>query len=150
MFLTILIEKAKRISKSIIESILKSILKSILSLTKIKQFFKLLFIKFKFKKIDELSENKKDSTIYKNNPMISETTISIQSINSVNCSLKKKKIKDLNAKRKAVIKKIEKIKKGLVISETNIHSNKTTYDSKRVEFEKKKNCRYYKEEEMLD
>ncbi|KAG4992061.1 hypothetical protein JHK82_025580 [Glycine max] len=73
MFLTILIEKAKRISKSIIESILKSIL----SLTKIKQFFKLLFIKFKFKKIDELSENKKDSTIYKNNPMISETTISI-------------------------------------------------------------------------
>ena len=71
MFLTILIEKAKRISKSIIESILKSIL----SLTKIKQFFKLLFIKFKFKKIDELSENKKDSTIYKNNPMISETTI---------------------------------------------------------------------------
>ena len=91
LFLTILIEKAKRISKSIIESILKSILKSILSLTKIKQFFKLLFIKFKFKKIDELSENKKDSTIYKNNPMISETTISIQSINSVNCSLKKKK-----------------------------------------------------------
>ncbi|RZB92746.1 Protein TIC 214 [Glycine soja] len=73
MFLTILIEKTKRISKSII----KSILKSILSLTKIKQFFKLLFIKFKFKKIDELSENKKDSTIYKNNPMIFETTISI-------------------------------------------------------------------------
>ncbi|RZB52199.1 Protein TIC 214, partial [Glycine soja] len=75
LFLTILIEKAKRISKSIIESILKSILKSILS--QIKQFFKMLFIKFKFKKIDELSESKKDSTIYKNNPMISETTISI-------------------------------------------------------------------------
>nr|WDV14749.1 hypothetical chloroplast RF1 [Pueraria montana] len=142
LFLTILIEKAKRIIQSIIESILKSILKSILVLTKIKQFFKFLFIKFKFKKIDELSESKKDSTICKNNPMISEATISIQSINSVNCSLKKKKIKDLNAKRKAVIKKIEKMKKekkkrGLVISETNIHSNKTTYDSKRIELEKK-------------
>nr|YP_010700908.1 hypothetical chloroplast RF1 [Neustanthus phaseoloides]WCI20980.1 hypothetical chloroplast RF1 [Neustanthus phaseoloides] len=137
LFLNILIEKAKRIIKSIIDSILKSILKSLLFLTKIKQFFKFLFIKFKFKKIDELSESKKDSTICKNNPMISETISSIQSINSGNFSLKKNKIKDLNAKRKAVIKKIEKMKKGLVISETNIHSNKTTYDSKRIELGKK-------------
>nr|YP_009995713.1 hypothetical protein RF1 [Haymondia wallichii]QNQ64576.1 hypothetical protein RF1 [Haymondia wallichii]UZA65237.1 hypothetical protein RF1 [Haymondia wallichii]UZA65404.1 hypothetical protein RF1 [Haymondia wallichii]UZA65488.1 hypothetical protein RF1 [Haymondia wallichii] len=137
LFLNILIEKAKQIIKKIIESILKSILNSILFLTKIKQFFKFLFINFKFKKIDELSESKKDSTICKNNPMISEATFSIQSINSANCSLTKKKIKDLNAKRKAVIKKIEKMKKGLLISETNIHSNKTTSNSKRIELEKK-------------
>nr|YP_010169844.1 hypothetical protein RF1 [Amphicarpaea edgeworthii]QRZ59666.1 hypothetical protein RF1 [Amphicarpaea edgeworthii] len=139
LFLTILIEKVKRISKSIIESIIKSIIKSILVLTKIKQFFKFLFNKLKFKKIDELSESKKDSTISKNNPMISETTISIQSINSVNGSLKKKKIKDLNVKRKAIIKKMKKEnkKRGLLISETNIHSNKTTYDSKKIELGKK-------------
>nr|YP_010162936.1 hypothetical chloroplast RF19 [Kennedia prostrata]QRI60645.1 hypothetical chloroplast RF19 [Kennedia prostrata] len=136
LFLNILKEKAKWI--------IKSILKNILFLTKkIKQFSKFLFIQFKFKKIDELSESKKDSTIYKNSPMISEATIPIQSINSANYSLRKKKIRDLNVKRKAVIKKIEKMKKeekkrGLVISETNIHSNKTTYDSKRIEFEKKK------------
>nr|YP_009868844.1 Ycf1 [Spatholobus pulcher]QKI32369.1 Ycf1 [Spatholobus pulcher] len=135
LFLNILKEKAKWI--------IKSILKSILFLTKkIKQFSKFLFIKLKLKKIDELSESKKDSTIYKNSPTISEATIPIQSINSANCSLTKKKIKDLNDKRKAVIKKIEKMKKeekkrGLVILDTNIHSNKTTYDSKRIEFEKK-------------
>nr|QHS70139.1 hypothetical protein RF1 [Pediomelum tenuiflorum] len=138
LFLTILIEKAKRISKSIIESILKNILKSILVLTKIKQFFKFLFIKLKVKKIDDLSKSKKDSTIYKNNSTISETTFSIKSLNSVNFSLKKKIIKDLNAKRKAVIEKMkkEKKKRGLIISETNIHSNRTTYDSKRIELKK--------------
>ena len=42
-----------------------------------------------------MTESKKDSTIYKNNPMISETTISIQSINLVNCSLKKNQTKYL-------------------------------------------------------
>nr|YP_009127665.1 hypothetical chloroplast RF19 [Pachyrhizus erosus]AHY33280.1 hypothetical chloroplast RF19 [Pachyrhizus erosus] len=138
LFLNLLIEKVKRIIKSIIDSIIKSIFKSFLFLTKIKQFFKFLFINFKFKKIDELNESKKDSTICKNNPQISEATISIQSINPVNCSLKKKRIKDLNAKRKTVIKKMKKEKKerGLVISETNIHSNKITYDSKRIELEK--------------
>nr|QVY57426.1 hypothetical protein Ycf1 [Mucuna sempervirens] len=132
LFLNILKEKAKWI------------IKSILFLTKkIKQFSKFLFIKFKLKKIDELSESKKDSTVRNNSPMISEATIPIQSINSANCSLTKKKIKDLNGKRKEVLKKIEKMKKeekkrGLVISETNIHSNKTTYRSKRIELEKKK------------
>ncbi len=59
-------------------------------------------------------------------------------INLVNCLLKKKKIKDFNVKRKVVIKKIEKIKKGFVILEINIYLNKIIYDSKRVEFEKKK------------
>nr|YP_010964513.1 hypothetical chloroplast RF19 [Ototropis elegans]WNM89168.1 hypothetical chloroplast RF19 [Ototropis elegans] len=134
LFLNILKEKAKWI--------IKSILKRILFLTKkIKQFSKFLFIKFKFKKIDELSESKKDSTIGNNSPMISEATIPIQSINSANYSVKKK-IKDLNAKRKAVLKKIEKMKKekkkrGLVISETNMNSNKTTYGIKRIELKKK-------------
>ena len=73
--------------------------------------------------------------------MISKATISIQSIKSTNFSLKKKSIKDLNTKRKVVIKKIEKMKKekkrGLGIPETNIHSKKKIYDSKRIEFEKK-------------
>nr|YP_010514361.1 hypothetical protein Ycf1 [Dolichopsis monticola]UXL86014.1 hypothetical protein Ycf1 [Dolichopsis monticola] len=139
LFLNIVIEKAKWIIKSILESFIKSI---VFLTKKRKQFLKSMFIQLKPKKLDELSENKKDSTIFKNNPMIYEASISIQSIKSTNCSLKKKSIKDLNTKRKVVIKKIEKLKKeekkrGLVISETNIHSNKTIYDSKRIEFEKK-------------
>ena len=142
LFLNIVIEKAK----GIIQSILEIIKKSIVFLTKKKQEFflnlKYFFIQRKPPKLDELSENKKDSTIWKNNSKISEATISIQSIKSTNCSLKKKSIKDLNTKRKVVIKKIEKMKKeekkrGLVIPETNIHSKKTIYDSKRIEFEKK-------------
>nr|WPN87330.1 hypothetical chloroplast RF1 [Flemingia sp.] len=130
LFLNIFKEKTKWIIQSV-EFITQKI-------TKLNKF---IFIKLK--KRDELSESKKDSTICKNSPKISETTIPIQSQNLANCSLKKKKIKDMNAKRKAVIKKIEKMKKeekkiGLVISETNINSNKTTYDSKRIGFEKKK------------
>jgi len=139
LFLNIVIEKAKWIIKSILESFTKTIV--FLTKTR-KQFLKFLFIQLNPKKLDELSENKKYSKIFKNNPMISEATISIQSIKSTNSSLKKKSINDLNTKRKVVIKKIEKLKKeenkrGLVISETNIHSNKTIYDSKRIEFEKK-------------
>nr|YP_010415739.1 hypothetical protein RF1 [Campylotropis delavayi]USC52699.1 hypothetical protein RF1 [Campylotropis delavayi] len=126
LFLNILKEKAKWI------------IKSILFLTKkIKKFSKVLFIKFKFKKIDELSESKKDSIIGKNSPIIFEATTQIQSINSANYSIKKKKIKDLNAKRKEIFKKIEKMKKGLIILETNINSNKTTYGVKRIELKNK-------------
>jgi len=47
--------------------------------------------------------------------MISEVTISIQSIKSTKFSLKKKSIKDLNTKRKIVIKKIEKAHAPVVI-----------------------------------
>nr|YP_010514197.1 hypothetical protein Ycf1 [Strongylodon macrobotrys]UXL85850.1 hypothetical protein Ycf1 [Strongylodon macrobotrys] len=135
LFLNILMEKAKWTTKNILESFL-------FLTKKRKQLFKFLFIQFKFKKIDELSKSKKDSTVCKNNPKISEATISNKSINSANCSLTKKKIKDLNTKRKKVIKKIEKMKKEekkrvLVISETKMNSNKRTYDSKRIQLEKK-------------
>nr|YP_010162356.1 hypothetical chloroplast RF19 [Dolichos falciformis]QRI60065.1 hypothetical chloroplast RF19 [Dolichos falciformis] len=130
LFLNILKEKAKWIIKSI-QFITQ----------KITKFNKIIFIKFKKK--DELSESKKDSTICQNSAIISQATVPIQSKNLANSSLTKKKIKDVNAKRKEVRKKIEKIKKeekkiGLIISETNIHSNKTTYDSKRIELKKKK------------
>lgn len=142
LVLKILREKLKMF-QNILKEKAKWIIKSIQFITqKITNFSKNIFIKLKLKKIDELIESKKHSTIYKNSGKISEATIPIQSKNLANCSLTKKKIKDMNAKRKAVRKKIEKLKKeenkiGLVISETNIHSNKTTYDSKRLEFEKK-------------
>nr|YP_010162439.1 hypothetical chloroplast RF19 [Dunbaria nivea]QRI60148.1 hypothetical chloroplast RF19 [Dunbaria nivea] len=141
--LKILREKLK-LFLNIFKEKAKWIIKSIQFLTqKITKFSKIFFIKFQFKKIDELSESKKDSTISKNSGIISEATIPIQSKNLANCSLKKKKIKDMNAKRKAVRKKLEKMKKeekkiGLVISETKINYNKTTYDSKRIELKKKK------------
>lgn len=131
-FLTILKETAKWI--------IKSILKSIRFLNeKIKKFLNFLFL-VRFKKIYELSENKKDSIIKKNNPMIYESPILIQSINWTDCSLTEKKIKDLNGKTKTIIKQIEKMtkekKRGFLISEININSNKTTYDAKRLEFKK--------------
>nr|YP_010159027.1 hypothetical chloroplast RF19 [Austrosteenisia blackii]QRG31307.1 hypothetical chloroplast RF19 [Austrosteenisia blackii] len=137
---------SKKTTKWIIQSFIKSIFKSILVLKKKKKKLlnSFLFIFIRFKKKDELSETKKDSTIRKNNLMIPDSTISIQSINWENCSLTKKKIKDLNAKTKTIIKQIEKMtkeekkKKKLKISEINIHSNsnKTTYDAKRLELEK--------------
>nr|YP_005088863.1 Ycf1 [Pongamia pinnata]AEQ36900.1 Ycf1 [Pongamia pinnata] len=133
LFLNILKQKAEWIIKSIL-FLTKKIKKKLLN-------FNLLFIFIRLKKIDELSENKKNSTIDKNNPMIFESTIPIQSINWENYSLTKKKIKDLNAKTKTIIKQIEKMtkkekKRGLLISEINIHSKKTTHNTKRLELEK--------------
>nr|YP_009389898.1 hypothetical chloroplast RF1 [Caragana kozlowii]APL97339.1 hypothetical chloroplast RF1 [Caragana kozlowii]AVP25258.1 hypothetical chloroplast RF1 [Caragana kozlowii] len=97
-------------------------------------------ILFRFKKRYELSESKKDSTISKNNPMIYESPVLIQSIDWTNCSLTEKKIKDLNVKTKTIIKQIEKMtqeEKGEVItSEKDLNSNKTTYDAKRLELQK--------------
>nr|QWY86912.1 hypothetical chloroplast RF1 [Bobgunnia madagascariensis] len=120
----------------------KWIIKSILFLKeKIKQLPNTLFFLFGFKNIYELSKSQKDSTISNNNPLIYESSIPIQSINWTNCSLTEKKIKDLNAKTKTIIKKIEKTtkekKRGFITSEINISSKKTTYDVKRQEFKKK-------------
>nr|QJW34049.1 hypothetical chloroplast RF19 [Abrus pulchellus subsp. cantoniensis] len=138
LFLNISKDIAKWISKSIL--FLKKKIKQ-LFIFNFTNFHSLFLLFVRLKKINELNENKKDSTICKNNPIIFESTIPIQSINWGNCSLIKKKIKDLNAKTKTIIKQIEKITKekrkgGLLISEINIHSNKTTYDTKRLELEK--------------
>nr|YP_010228176.1 hypothetical protein RF1 [Dalbergia cochinchinensis]QHD47418.1 hypothetical chloroplast RF19 [Dalbergia hupeana]QHD47584.1 hypothetical chloroplast RF19 [Dalbergia cochinchinensis]QZJ47176.1 hypothetical protein RF1 [Dalbergia cochinchinensis] len=117
----------------------KRIIKSILFLNeKIKQLP--IFFLLRFKKIYGLSENQKDSTINKKIPMIYESTIRIQSVNWTTCSLKKKKkkIKDLNAERKTIIKKIKKMtkEKGVFSSEINISSNKKSYYAKRFELKK--------------
>nr|QVX28797.1 hypothetical chloroplast RF1 [Poiretia bahiana] len=129
LFINFLKERAKWIVKSIIFII-----------EKIKQLPTFFFFLLRFIKKKKLSESQKDSTMSKKNPMISESTIRIESINWTNCSLKKKK-KDLNAKRKIIIKKIKKMtkeKKGVLISELNISSNKkSSYYPKRLE--KKKN-----------
>nr|AOV83520.1 Ycf1 [Glycyrrhiza glabra] len=92
-------------------------------------------IPFRFKKIDELSESKKDSTISNNNPMIYESPVVIQSINWTNSSLTEKKIKDLNVKTKTIINQIEKMGE-IITSENNFNSNKTTYDAQRFELQK--------------
>nr|YP_010864888.1 hypothetical protein RF1 [Indigofera scabrida]WGS98120.1 hypothetical protein RF1 [Indigofera scabrida] len=141
--LKVLNERTKfflNISKETSKWIIKSILNSILFVKeKIKKISNSFFL-FRFKNIYELSKNKKDSTISKNNPMISESPIPIQSINWTNYSLTEKKIKDLNVKTKTILKQIEKItkekKRGFLTSERNIHSNKTTYDAKRLESQK--------------
>nr|YP_009868092.1 Ycf1 [Pterocarpus pedatus]QKG62488.1 Ycf1 [Pterocarpus pedatus] len=117
----------------------KWIIKSILFLNeKIKQLPTLFLLRLK--KIYGFNESQKDSTMSKKNPMIYESTIRIQSINWTDCSLKKKKIKDLNAKRKTIIKKIKKMtkekKKGVLTSEINISSNKASYYAKRFKLKK--------------
>nr|YP_010511869.1 hypothetical protein Ycf1 [Trischidium molle]UXL83193.1 hypothetical protein Ycf1 [Trischidium molle] len=130
------------VSKETAKWIIKSILKNILFLKeKIKQLPNTLFFLFGFKKIYELSQSQKDSTISNNNPLIYESSIPIQSINWTNCSLTETKIKDLNGKTKTIIKKIEKMtkekKRGFITSEINISSNKTTYDAKKFELKRK-------------
>nr|YP_009109892.1 hypothetical chloroplast RF19 [Trifolium glanduliferum]AIJ27931.1 hypothetical chloroplast RF19 [Trifolium glanduliferum] len=97
-------------------------------------------ILFGFQKIDKLSESKKISTISKNNPIIEESPVIIQSINWTNSSFTEKRIKDLNVKTKIIIKQIEKMteekKEGIITSEINLNSNKTTYDAKILELQK--------------
>nr|QQL04788.1 hypothetical chloroplast RF1 [Alhagi sparsifolia] len=97
-------------------------------------------ILFRFKKIYELGESKKSSTISKNNPMIYESPVLIQSINWTNSSLTEKKIKDLNVKTKTIINQIEKMTQektgGAITSEKKLNSNKTTYDLKKLELQK--------------
>nr|YP_009516236.1 hypothetical protein Ycf1 [Ormosia hosiei]YP_010414865.1 hypothetical protein Ycf1 [Ormosia pinnata]AXQ39491.1 hypothetical protein Ycf1 [Ormosia hosiei]URW97039.1 hypothetical protein Ycf1 [Ormosia pinnata] len=143
LVLKVLNERTKlflNVSKETVKWIIKSILKSILFLNeKIKQLRNSFFL-FRFKKMYELSESEKDSTISKNNPMIYESPIPIQSINWINSSLTEKKIKDLNAKTKTIREQIEKMtkekKKGFITSKINISSNKTTYNAKRLELQK--------------
>nr|YP_009769399.1 Ycf1 [Peltophorum pterocarpum]QIT00101.1 Ycf1 [Peltophorum pterocarpum] len=143
LVLKVLNERTKfflNVSKETAQWIIKSILKRILFLKeKIKKLSNLLFI-FGLRKIYELNEIPKYSTISKTNAMIYESDIPIQSINWTNCSLTEKKIKDLNDRTKTIIKQIEKFtkdkKKGFLISERNICSKKTTYDDKRLELQK--------------
>nr|YP_009772048.1 Ycf1 [Thermopsis alpina]QIT02916.1 Ycf1 [Thermopsis alpina] len=142
--LKVLNERTKwflNVSKDTVKWIIKSILKNILFLNeKIKKLPNFLFL-FRLKKKHELSE-KKDSTINTNNLITYESAIPIQSINWTNSSLTEKKIKKKNAKTKRIRNKIEKMKKekkrrGFRTSEINISSNKTTFDAKRLELQKK-------------
>nr|WBU15029.1 hypothetical protein RF1 [Pterolobium punctatum] len=145
LVLKVLNERTKfflNVSKEKAQWIIKSILKRILFLKeKIKKLSlsNLLFI-FGLRKIYELNEIQKDSTISNSNPMIYESAIPIQSINWTNYSLTEKKIKNLNDRRKTIIKQIANFtkdkKKGFLISERNICSKKTTYDDKRLELQK--------------
>nr|YP_009572826.1 hypothetical chloroplast RF19 [Melilotus albus]QBE89698.1 hypothetical chloroplast RF19 [Melilotus albus] len=100
-------------------------------------------ILFRFQEIDELSDSKKTSTISKNNPkieVIEESPVKIESINWTISSFTEKRIKDLNVKTKTIIKQIETMteekKEGIITSEIDLNSNKTTYDAKRLELQK--------------
>nr|AIJ27963.1 hypothetical chloroplast RF19 [Trifolium hybridum] len=98
---------------------------------------------FGFKKIDKLSESKKISTISNNNPIIEESPVIVEynDISWTNSSVTEKRIKDLNVKTKTIIKQIEKMteekKEGIITSEINLNSKKTTYDAKILELQKK-------------
>nr|QXM16256.1 hypothetical chloroplast RF19 [Hedysarum polybotrys] len=114
-FLTILKEIGKEIGKCLKE-IEKWNIKSIL---------------FRFQNRYELSESKKNATISKNNPMIYESPVLIQSSNWINSAFTEKRIRDLNLKTMIINKQIEKMnqeKNGEVItSEKNLNSNRGIY-----------------------
>nr|YP_010565973.1 hypothetical protein RF1 [Medicago murex]UZC30607.1 hypothetical protein RF1 [Medicago murex]UZC30683.1 hypothetical protein RF1 [Medicago murex] len=88
--------------------------------------------------IDELSESKKTSTNNSKIEVIEESPVQMESINWT--SFTEKRIKDLNVKTKTIIKEIETMieenKEGILTSEINLNSNKTTYDAKRLELQK--------------
>nr|YP_009455550.1 hypothetical protein RF1 [Cercis glabra]AUG83546.1 hypothetical protein RF1 [Cercis glabra] len=115
------------------------IIKKILFVKEIIKKLKKIFL-FGLRQIYELSETQKDSTITNSNQMIYELSIPIQSINWTNYSLTEKKIKDLNDRTKRIIKQIEKItndkKKGFILPEINISSNKATYNDKKLDLQK--------------
>src|ERR1044072_2263766 len=89
----------------------------------------------RFKKRDELSESKKNSTISKSNPMIEESPVIIQSMNGTNFT--EKRIKDLHVETKTILNQLEKMteekKEGVITSEIHLNSTKTPYDAKRLE-----------------
>nr|QJS52106.1 Ycf1 [Vicia bungei] len=94
-------------------------------------------ILFRFKKRDELSESKKNSTISKSNPMIEESPVLIQSSNLTNYT--EKRIKYLNVQTKTILKQLEEMteeeKEGVITLEMN--STKTTSAATRLELLKK-------------
>nr|YP_010832662.1 hypothetical chloroplast RF1 [Astragalus jiuquanensis]WFG52404.1 hypothetical chloroplast RF1 [Astragalus jiuquanensis] len=102
--------------------------------TSLKEIGKWKYIKY----IYELGENKKNSTISKNDPMIEESPVLIHSMNSTNSSWTEKRIKDLNVKTKTIITEIEKMTNegGVQTSEKFLNSNKTTYDVKTFKLQK--------------
>nr|YP_009738976.1 Ycf1 [Hedysarum taipeicum]QIC19301.1 Ycf1 [Hedysarum taipeicum]UFP91296.1 Ycf1 [Hedysarum taipeicum] len=132
-FLTILNERKKEFL-----TILKEIGKCLKEIGKCN----IKSILFRFQNRYELSESKKNSTISKNNPMIYESPVRIQSSiyespvliqssNWINSAFTEKRIRDLNLKTMIINKQIEKMnqeKNGEVItSEKNLNSNRGIY-----------------------
>nr|YP_010697973.1 hypothetical protein RF1 [Saraca dives]WCF76934.1 hypothetical protein RF1 [Saraca dives] len=145
LFLKVLTEKKKKIlnvSKERVKWIMKRILfrkEKILKEIRKKLSKRKQITLFELKEIYEVSKTQKDSIISNSNRMSYESSIPIQSINWTNSSLTEKKIKDLNDRRKTILKQIEKItknkKKGFRTPEINIRFNKTRSDDKRKRFE---------------
>uniref|UniRef100_A0AAT9ZTS4 Protein TIC 214 n=1 Tax=Phanera cardinalis TaxID=3078825 RepID=A0AAT9ZTS4_9FABA len=118
----------------------KWIIKKILFVKEIIKKLKKRFL-FGLRQRYELSETQKDSTITNSNQMIYESSISIQSINWTNDSLTtEEKIKNLNDRINRIINEIDKSqndkKKGFILPEINISSNKATYNNKRLDLKK--------------
>uniref|UniRef100_UPI0030DF5DB3 Ycf1 n=1 Tax=Hedysarum drobovii TaxID=2906541 RepID=UPI0030DF5DB3 len=85
-------------------------------------------ILFIFQNRYELSESEKNSTISKNNPMIYESPVLIQSSNWINSAFTEKRIRDLNLKTMIIKKQIERMtqeKNGEDI--TSLNSNRFNY-----------------------
>nr|YP_009532662.1 hypothetical chloroplast RF19 [Cecropia pachystachya]AYA73058.1 hypothetical chloroplast RF19 [Cecropia pachystachya] len=85
--------------------------------------------------IYELNESKKEKTLIRNNEIIHESSINIQSTNCTPFSLTKKKIQDLTARTNTIINQIQKISKDnkKEFISPHIIFNKTSYDDKRLE-----------------
>nr|YP_010330983.1 hypothetical protein RF1 [Forsskaolea angustifolia]UNY34288.1 hypothetical protein RF1 [Forsskaolea angustifolia] len=87
--------------------------------------------------IYELNESKKEKIFIRNNKIIHESSINIESPDCPTFSLTKKKIKDLIDRRSTIINQIQTIskkkKKKVICLHKNISFNKISYDDKRFE-----------------
>nr|UNY36128.1 hypothetical protein RF1 [Oreocnide rubescens] len=107
---------------------------------KIKELSKMIqIILFGSRQIEiyELNESKKEKTLIRNNEIIHESSINIESTNCTTLSLTKKKIQDLTDRRKTIINQLQTIskdkKKKFISLHINISFNKMSYDDKRLE-----------------
>nr|USG96500.1 Ycf1 protein [Girardinia diversifolia] len=125
------------VAKEKMEALIKNIIFRKNQIKKLKIIHLIPFFRLKEIEIYELSENKKERNFIRNNEIIHESSINIQSTNCTSCALTKQKIQGLAARTSTMVNEIQKIskdnKKEFRSLPINISSNKMSYDDKRVE-----------------
>nr|YP_010734733.1 hypothetical protein RF1 [Pilea notata]WEH01706.1 hypothetical protein RF1 [Pilea notata] len=118
------------------KEIKKRVIKNILFLRKKKLIKSNQILLLELKEIYELSQNKKEKNLLKNNNKINESSINIHSTNYIAFLVTKNEIQRLTTITNRIINKIQKIskvnKKEFRNLHINISSNKMSYDNKRL------------------
>nr|YP_009731910.1 hypothetical chloroplast RF19 [Diospyros celebica]QHR85910.1 hypothetical chloroplast RF19 [Diospyros celebica] len=124
---------------NIIKKQKKWIINGILFFKKIKKEFSKVNPIFRLREINKLNETKKEKDSITHNQIIHESFRRIRSTDWTNYLLTEKKMKDLSNRTSTIRNQIERItkEKKKVIPGKNVSSNKTSYNAKRFEPEKK-------------